>query len=176
MNDQSHFPYCDTLNEFLSSLDAPIILGRLLHMPFCSHKSIRVLLVLTSMLLFAACEAGVVQTTIENPVPSTTLLDSGSCTPTNCEDISLEVGDFDVTQSSVRVSKPRIRVTIRNVGTYTHSLEIRTSHGQFRSPNIGPNQTGTVLAILDPGENEVLDPIPGHAIRGERATIVYTGR
>ena len=144
-------------------------------MPFCSHKSIRVLLVLTSMFLFAACEAGVVQTTIENPVPSANLLDSGSCTPTNCEDVSLEVGDFAVMPSTVRVSKPRVRLTIRNVGTYTHSLEIRTSHGQFRSPNIGPNQTGTVLAVLDPGENEMLDPIPGHAIRGERATIVYTG-
>ena len=175
MNDQSRFPYCDTLSEFLSSFEVPIILGRRLRMQFCSHKSIRVLLVLTSMLLFAACEAGGVQTTIENPVPSTTLLDSGSCTPTNCEDISLEVGDFAITPSTVHASKPRIRVTIRNVGTYTHSLEIRTSHGQFRSPNIGPNQTGTVLAVLDSGENEMLDPIPGHAIRGERATIVYTG-
>ena len=126
------------------------------------------------MLLLTACEAGAVRTAVENPPASTILLDSGLCQPSECQDISLEVGDFAVVPSTIRASTPRVRITIRNIGTYTHSLEVRTSHGQFKSANIGPNQTGTVLAVLDPGNNEVLDPIPGHSIRGERATILYT--
>ena len=128
------------------------------------------------MLLLAACEAGGVQTAVENPTPSTNLLDSGLCQPSDCQDISLEVGEFAVVPSTIHTSTPRIRITIRNVGIYTHSLEVRTSHGQFRSPNIGPKQIGTVLAVLDPGANEMIDPIPGHAIRGERATILFTAK
>ena len=129
-----------------------------------------VLLVLTAVL--AACEVGVVQTAIENPTPDPLTALQTTCAPPTCEEHAIQIGDFAILPPVIRASAPRVRFAITNIGAYTHSLEVRMPGGTVRSPRIGPGLTGYLETDLEPGTHEALDPIPGHAVRGARASIV----
>ena len=122
--------------------------------------------------VLAACEVGVVQTVIENPTPDPLPALQTTCTPPSCEELAIQIGDFAILPAVIRTTSPRVRFAITNIGAYTHSLEVRLPGGSVRSPRIGPGQTGYLEADLEPGTHEALDPTPGHAVRGARASIV----
>lgn len=122
--------------------------------------------------LLAACEVGAMQTAIENPTPDALTALQTTCNPPTCEEHAIQIGDFAILPPVIRTSAPRVRFAITNIGVYTHSLEVRLSGGVVNSPRIGPGQTGYVEADIEPGTYEALDPTPGHAVRGARASIV----
>lgn len=136
----------------------------------------RVVVLVTVMVMVTACEVGAVQTSVGNPTPDPVNVRRSVCNPSDCQVLAVQVGDFSIIPSDLRVSSPRVQFIITNGGTYTHSLEVRTSGGIFSGPNIGRGQTAAFEVDLDPGAYEVLCPIPGHAIRGERATIIVVSR
>ncbi len=112
------------------------------------------------------------QTVIENPTPDPVTALQTTCTPPTCEELAVQIGDFAILPPVIRTSAPRVRFAITNIGAYTHSLEVRLPGGVVNSPRIGPGQTGYLEADIEPGTHEALDPTPGHAVRGARASIV----
>ena len=122
--------------------------------------------------VLAACEVGAMQTVIENPTPDPVTALQTTCTPPTCEELAVQIGDFAILPPVIRTSAPRVRFAITNIGAYTHSLEVRLPDGVVNSPRIGPGQTGYLEADMEPGTHEALDPTPGHAVRGARASIV----
>ena len=132
----------------------------------------RLAALIAATFVLAACEVGVVQTAIENPTPDPLTAPQTACTPPTCEEHAVRIGDFAIIPAVIHATAPRVRFAITNVGAYTHSLEVRMPGGAVHSPRIGPGQTGYLEADLEPGTHEALDPTPGHAVRGARASIV----
>ena len=127
---------------------------------------------IVAVVVLAACEVGAMQTVIENPTPDPVTALQTTCTPPSCEELAVQIGDFAILPPVIRTSAPRVRFAITNIGAYTHSLEVRLPGGVVNSPRIGPGQTGYLEADLEPGTYEALDPTPGHAVRGARASVV----
>ena len=135
------------------------------------HAS-RLAALIVAVVVLAACEVGVVQTAIENPTPDPLTSLQTTCAPPTCEEHAIQIGDFAILPPVIRASAPRVRFAVTNIGVYTHSLEVRLPGGTVRSPRIGPGQTGYLEADMEPGTHEALDPTPGHAVRGARASVV----
>ncbi|MDE2868894.1 MAG: hypothetical protein OXR64_15300 [Chloroflexota bacterium] len=132
----------------------------------------RLAVLLVAVVALGACEVGAMQTAIENPTPDPVTALQTTCTPPSCEELAVQIGDFAILPPVIRTSAPRVRFAITNIGAYTHSLEVRLPGGVVSSPRIGPGQTGYLEADLEPGTYEALDPTPGHAVRGARASLV----
>ena len=134
--------------------------------------SARLAALIAAVVVLAACEVGAMQTAIDNPTPDPVTALQTTCTPPSCEELAIQIGDFAILPPVIRTSAPRVRFAITNIGVYTHSLEVRLPSGVVNSPRIGPGQTGYLEADLEPGTHEALDPTPGHAVRGARASVV----
>ena len=134
--------------------------------------ALRLIVLVAAAVVLAACEVGAMQTVIENPTPDPVTAPQTTCTPPSCEELGVQIGDFAILPAVIRTSAPRVRFAITNIGAYTHSLEVRLPGGVLKSPRIGPGQTGYLDADIEPGTYEALDPTPGHAVRGARASIV----
>ncbi len=132
----------------------------------------RLVALIAVAVVLAACEVGAMQTVIENPTPDPVTALQTTCSPPTCEELAVQIGDFAILPPVIRTSAPRVRFAITNIGAYTHSLEVRLPGGVVNSPRIGPGQTGYLEADIEPGTHEALDPTPGHAVRGARASIV----
>lgn len=132
----------------------------------------RLAVLIVAVVVLAACEVGAMQTAIENPTPDPVTALQTTCNPPSCEELAVQIGDFAILPAVIRTSAPRVRFAITNIGAYTHSLEVRLPGGVLNSPRIGPGQTGYLEADIEPGTYEALDPTPGHAVRGARASIV----
>jgi len=132
----------------------------------------RLVVLVAAAVMLAACEVGVVQTAIENPTPDPVTALQTTCNPPSCEELAVQIGDFAILPPVIRTNAPRVRFAITNIGVYTHSLEVRLPGGVVNSPRIGPGQTGYLEADVEPGTYEALDPTPGHAVRGARASVV----
>ena len=139
--------------------------------PIRQH-ALRLLVPVAAAIVLAACEVGAMQTAIDNPTPDPVTALQTTCTPPSCEELAVQIGDFAILPAVIRTSAPRVRFAISNIGAYTHSLEVRLPGGVVNSPRIGPGQTGYLETDIEPGTYEALDPTPGHAVRGARASIV----
>ena len=133
---------------------------------------VRLVALVAAAVVLAACEVGAMQTVIENPTPDPVTVLQTTCSPPTCEEKAIQIGDFAILPAVIRTTAPRVRFAITNIGAYTHSLEVRLPGGVVNSPRIGPGQTGYLEADIEPGTYEALDPTPGHAVRGARASIV----
>ena len=135
--------------------------------------SLRILIVITVAFMVTACEMGAVQTSVGDPTPDPVNNARRSvCESVDCQVIAVQMDDFSIIPSELHISSPRAQFVVTNNGTYTHSLEVRPSGGVVTGPKVGPGQTATFEVDFDPGTYEVLCPIPGHAVRGERAKII----
>ena len=141
-------------------------------MPRFQVHALRLAVLVAAAVMLVACEVGVVQTAIENPTPDPVTALQTTCTAPSCEEHALRIGDFAILPAVIRTTSPRVRFAVTNIGVYTHTLEVRLPGGTVRSPRIGPGQTGYLEADMEPGTHEALDPTPGHAVRGARASIV----
>lgn len=134
--------------------------------------ALRLIVLAAAAMVLAGCEVGAMQTVIENPTPDPVTAPQTTCSPPSCEELGVQIGDFAILPAVIRANAPRVRFAITNIGAYTHSLEVRLPGGVVTSPRIGPGQTGYLEADMTPGTHEALDPTPGHAVRGARASIV----
>ena len=134
--------------------------------------ALRLIALVAAAVVLAGCEVGAMQTAIDNPTPDPVTALQTTCTPPSCEELAVQIGDFAILPPVIRTNAPRVRFAITNIGAYTHSLEVRLPGGVVNSPRIGPGQTGYLEADMEPGTYEALDPTPGHAVRGARASIV----
>ena len=110
---------------------------------------------------------------VANPTPDLLVGPSGVCQAPVCETVDITLADFSIVPARIDVHAPRVRFVLTNAGSFTHALEIRANGGDNRSLNIGPGETGFLDVELPPGEYQVVCPIAGHALRGQRATIEF---
>ena len=122
-----------------------------------------------------ACGEGLAFAVAENPKPDPVVAPTVDCSRPYCEVIEVKLSDFKIMPSRMAASAPRVRFLIKNEGMFTHSLELMLDRDLFSSPKIGPGQTGFFDVDVRPGTHELTCPITGHAVRGQRATIVVRG-
>ena len=126
-------------------------------------------------LILAACGQSLSFVVAENPPPEPVAAPTVDCSLPSCEPIEVTLSDFKIVPSIMSTTVPRVRFLITNEGTFTHSLEIAFDRDLMTSPNIGPGQTGFLDVDMRPGIHELICPITGHAVRGQRATIEVIG-
>jgi Sulfocyanin (SoxE) domain len=89
--------------------------------------------------------------------------------------ITVTEREFKVALSS-KTSKPgRVRLVVRNVGKYTHSLAVKGKGVSKRTPMIKPGKSAVLLVDLRSGRYALWCPIPGHAAQGMKATLTVSG-
>jgi len=127
-------------------------------------------------LVFAACGEGLAYAVAENPHPDPIVVPTSACLPPQCEVIAIKLSDFKIVPSTMSSQASRVRFSITNEGTFTHSLELAIDREPFTSPNIGPGQSGFLDVSVRPGTHTLTCPVTGHAVRGQRATIEVRSR
>ena len=127
-------------------------------------------------LILAACGEGPAFVVAENPPADVVVAPTLDCSRPTCEVIEITLSDFKIVPSLIATNAPRVRFLITNEGTFTHALEIAFDRDLETSPNIGPGQTGFLDVDVRPGTHQLICPITGHAVRGQRAAIEVTGR
>ncbi len=121
--------------------------------------------------VLAACGNTGLSIVAENPTPDPITGPSTLCEAPTCQVIEVEMGDFTFVPSRIFVESSRVRFVLTNTGAFTHAFQVESAGSDGRSVNIGPGQTGFLTVELTPGEHPAVCPIPGHAVRGQRATI-----
>lgn len=80
--------------------------------------------------------------------------------------------EYKIALSSGRTPAGRVRLEIKNAGRYPHSLAIKGVGVNARTKLIPPGKTAVLVVTLRRGAYSVWCPLPGHAARGMRATLV----
>ncbi len=121
--------------------------------------------------MLAACGNTGLSTVAENPAPDPVTGPSTPCEAPTCQVVEIELGDFTIVPARIFIESPRVRFVLTNTGGFTHAFQVESVGSDGRSVNIGPGQTDYLAVELTPGVHSVVCPIPGHAVRGQRATI-----
>jgi hypothetical protein len=89
--------------------------------------------------------------------------------------ITLTEREFQITPSTRRPARGRVRIVVKNAGKYPHALAIRGAGVNKRTPLVRPGQSAVLLVDLRSGSYAVWCPVPGHATRGMKATLSLRG-
>ncbi len=126
-------------------------------------------------LILAACGDRLAFVVAENPPPDPVVAPTVDCSLPTCQVIEVTLSDFKIVPSTMATNASRVRFLITNEGSFSHALEIAFERDLETSPNVGPGQTGFLDVDMRPGTHELICPITGHAVRGQRASITASG-
>jgi uncharacterized cupredoxin-like copper-binding protein len=111
-------------------------------------------------------------------VPSQTT--SVTATPAGAAetDVQATLIEWSIKLSQSEVPAGKVVFTVTNQGTMMHNLTVEDDSGVIgRTHNFGPSDGPQTLALdLTPGTYTVICSLPGHAQRGQRATLVVTSQ
>ncbi|MBM4435682.1 MAG: hypothetical protein FJ029_00310 [Actinobacteria bacterium] len=127
-------------------------------------------LVLVAVFL-SACGSAPVGLPAANPTPDRLTTPATPCGPPTCQTIPVTLNDFTIVSPAIVARPGSIRFVLKNEGSYTHAFQIQSRENIPTSPMIGSGQTGYLDAQLAAGTYEAVCPIPGHTVRGQRATV-----
>ena len=78
--------------------------------------------------------------------------------------------EVELLEWEVRVSEPvpagAVVLQVRNVGRYSHALEVEGPGIETETATLGTGEEATLEVNLQPGKYEFYCPIPGHRERG----------
>jgi uncharacterized cupredoxin-like copper-binding protein len=80
--------------------------------------------------------------------------------------------EFKISLSAGHTTVGRVRLEIKNAGTYPHSLAIKGVGVNVKTKLIQPGKTAVLLVTLKRGAYSLWCPVPGHAAQGMKATLV----
>lgn len=86
--------------------------------------------------------------------------------------LSVALTEYQVTPENVRAYAGSLTITVRNLGTRTHSLYV-TQNGQndAQSPDLPPGATTTMTVDLQPGKYMMRSTVPGDQALGMWGTL-----
>jgi uncharacterized cupredoxin-like copper-binding protein len=83
--------------------------------------------------------------------------------------------EFKITPSTRKAIAGRVRLVVKNTGSYPHALAIRGAGVNKRTPTIKPGKSAVLLVDLRSGAYALWCPIPGHAARGMKSSLALPG-
>ena len=89
--------------------------------------------------------------------------------------ITVTEREFQLTPSTRKAARGRVRIVVKNAGKYPHALAIRGTGVNKRTPVIKPGASAVLLVDLRSGSYSLWCPVPGHAARGMKATLSLPG-
>lgn len=88
--------------------------------------------------------------------------------------INVEAKDFSFSLESSRAKAGTITFVVQNNGFMPHDLAIRGDGVEQKTPMIGPGESATLTAELEPGTYTYGCTIPGHEQLGMSGTFTVT--
>jgi hypothetical protein len=89
--------------------------------------------------------------------------------------ITVTEREFHITLSARKAPTGRVRFVVKNTGAYPHALAIHGAGVNKRTAVIKPGKSAVLLVDLRSGSYSLWCPIPGHAVRGMKATVTMRG-
>lgn len=80
--------------------------------------------------------------------------------------VTVTADEFSFRPKEITVRSGKVELTIRNVGSYAHSIAIVLPGREEKSPTILKQKTGTFTVDLEPGEYEFYCYQDGHREEG----------
>jgi plastocyanin len=82
--------------------------------------------------------------------------------------------EFKISLSATQANAGPARFQIKNTGKFPHALAIAGHGVKARTKLIKPGKSAVLLVTLQEGAYSVWCPVPGHAAKGMRASVVVT--
>jgi len=89
--------------------------------------------------------------------------------------ITVNEREFKITPSSRKAPVGRVKLVVKNTGSYPHALAIRGAGVNKRTPTIKPGKSAVLVVDLRSGSYALWCPIPGHAARGMKSSLALPG-
>jgi uncharacterized cupredoxin-like copper-binding protein len=103
---------------------------------------------------------------------------TSAAAPAGPQTMELKAGDFFYDPGTVSVKTGAIQITMNNGGERPHTLNVRKQGGGpelAKLPQVQPGKSGTLdFTITEPGTYELFCTLPGHADRGQKATLTVS--
>ena len=90
----------------------------------------------------------------------------GTAGAESVQKVTVTANEFTFEPKEIRVRPGKVEFTIRNVGSYAHSMAIVLKGREAKSPTILKKKTGTFTLDLPPGEYEFYCYQDGHREEG----------
>jgi len=89
--------------------------------------------------------------------------------------ITVNEREFKITPSTRKAPVGRVKLVVKNVGSYPHALAIRGAGVNKRTPMIKPGKSAVLVVDLRSGSYALWCPVPGHAARGMKSSLALPG-
>jgi uncharacterized cupredoxin-like copper-binding protein len=90
--------------------------------------------------------------------------------------IAVTEKEFKITLSPKKATPGSVVFSVRNVGKYTHALAIAgPGVSTKKTAMIKPGKTATLKVSLKAGTYTLWCPVPGHAAKGMKTTLIVAG-
>jgi plastocyanin len=110
---------------------------------------------------------------LAGPMPTPEPMPAG--TRPQDRDMNVSLSEWKLQPSRTRLPAGEIRILAENTGQTQHALRLVGQGLDVSTDNFGPGDSRTLDVSLQPGEYQLICPIPGHAQHGMTATITVVG-